>query len=154
MAAGRTIEGLTGCKVPALTNVNVIMLHLPAKDRLRLGLPSMRWFRSRRQFGGWIALFALLLQLGLSFGHVHGTAPDRPAALTAAAPSTDTGDRGEADHCATCAILTLLAGAQTENAPVFALPFVLAAAEITFAPETVRISQPRAAFRSRAPPLS
>ena len=39
----------------------------------------MRWFRSHKQAWGWVSLFALVLQLGLSFGHVHGTHSERLA---------------------------------------------------------------------------
>ena len=31
----------------------------------------MQWFRSRVKLGSWVALFALALQLALTFGHVH-----------------------------------------------------------------------------------
>ena len=120
----------------------------------------MRWFRSHTKPWGWVALLALALQLGLSFGHVHGAHADRPAAVLAAtadagnASATDTGDSSDADYCATCAILALLTGAQTASAPVFVLPIALASAEIIFVPEAARLGSLRAAFRSRAPPLS
>ena len=107
---------------------------------------------------GWLALWALALQLGLSFGHVHGSRGDHPAAveiITAdAVNASNTGGSGDTDYCATCAILALLTGAQTASAPVFVLPVALASAEINFVPEAARFGSPRAAFRSRAPPLS
>jgi hypothetical protein len=107
---------------------------------------------------GWLALWALALQLGLSFGHVHGTRGDHPAAveiITAdAVNASNTGGSGDTDYCATCAILALLTGAQTASAPVFVLPVVLASAEITVAPEAPRLGASRRAFRPRAPPLS
>ena len=31
----------------------------------------MYWVRSNRRFGSWAALFALAIQLVLSFGHIH-----------------------------------------------------------------------------------
>lgn len=31
----------------------------------------MRWLRSRTQLGSWSALFALTMQIALSFGHLH-----------------------------------------------------------------------------------
>ena len=31
----------------------------------------MHWVRSNRRFGSWAALFALAIQLVLSFGHIH-----------------------------------------------------------------------------------
>jgi hypothetical protein len=118
----------------------------------------MRWFRSSRRPWGWLTLSALALQLGLSFGHVHGTRGDHPAAvetITAdAGNASNTGDSSDTDYCATCAILALLTGAQTASGPVFVLLVALASAEITVAPEAPRLGASRTAFRSRAPPLS
>lgn len=120
----------------------------------------MRCFRSHRRLGGWAALFALLLQLGLSFGHVHGAAPDHPTVALAAdtgnsaQPHTDTRHPADPDYCATCSILTLLTGAQTASAPVAALPIAPAAAESDFTRQASRIIAARTAFYSRAPPLS
>jgi hypothetical protein len=114
----------------------------------------MRWFRSSRRPWGWLALLTLVFQLGLSFGHIHGTrGPAAVETTTAnAGNASNTGD-SDADFCATCAILALLTGAQTANAPVFILP-VARAAEIIVAPEAPRLGGSRTAFQSRAPPLS
>lgn len=118
----------------------------------------MRWFRSSRRPLGWLALWALALQLGLSFGHVHGSRGDHPAAAQTTTADADnasnTGDSSDTDYCATCAILTLLTGAQTASAPVFVLPVALASAEITVALKAPRLAASRTAFHSRAPPLS
>ena len=107
---------------------------------------------------GWLALWALALQLGLSFGHVHGSRGDHPAAAQTTTADADnasnTGDSGDTDYCASCAILALLTGAQTASAPIFVLPMALASAEITVVPEAPRLGASRTAFRSRAPPLS
>ena len=48
----------------------------------------MPWFRSRMRLGAWLALFALTIQLVLSFGHVHfdGISPRAVSARTIAAP--------------------------------------------------------------------
>ena len=53
----------------------------------------MRWFRSRMRLGAWLALFALTIQLVLSFGHVHfdgisaqSVSPRAVSARTIAAP--------------------------------------------------------------------
>jgi hypothetical protein len=107
------------------------------------------------------ALLALILQITLSFGHVHGVDPQpaTPAVIAnagdASAPVLPGGtDQHDQDYCATCAILALLTGAQIGNAPVVAPPAIVIAAEVVFAPETPRISASRASFRSRAPPQS
>jgi hypothetical protein len=115
----------------------------------------MGWFRSHKRPSAWLALLALVFQLGLAFGHVHPIHAGKTAvaASVAAASHQGSGDSDD-DYCATCAVLALLAGAQTASAPVLAPPLAVSSDEITLAPETPRIVSPRAAFRSRAPPLS
>ena len=124
MAAVKRAAGLTGYPgFTPLTEPNVIMLHLRTRARLGLGFRPMRWFRSSRRRLGWLALLALVLQLGLSFGHVHGTRGSHPAAAQTATAdagnASSTGDSSDADYCATCAILALLTGAQTASCPGF-----------------------------------
>ena len=58
------------------------------------------------------------------------------------------------DYCATCAILAMLAGAQTASAPAVVLPATLASAEIVVPDQAVRIASRHFAFQSRAPPQS
>jgi hypothetical protein len=113
----------------------------------------MHWFRSHRRWG-WLALLALVLQLGLAFGHVHGAHESHPAAVHSVNGShTDPGDLGD-DYCATCAILALLTTSQIASAPIVPAPAVFASPEVakTGAPRRVGLS--RTAFQSRAPPLS
>jgi hypothetical protein len=132
--------------------MNVILLHLPAKAYR--GWSFMGLFRSQRRSWAWVALLALALQLGLSFGHVHGIATaGSVAALAASAAPSETGDHSD-DYCATCAVLALLTGGQTATAPVVVPPLALASADITIALQTARTGTPRAAFNSRAPPRS
>jgi hypothetical protein len=115
----------------------------------------MRWVRSHRRPSCWVALLALVLQLGLSFGHVHSTYTGQPtAALTAPAASTGTGDHNDTDYCATCAILALLAGTQTASTPAVAVPTAVASGDIVIAPDAVHIPFSRGTFRSRDPPHS
>jgi hypothetical protein len=102
-----------------------------------------------------MALLALVIQLGLAFGHVHAIhAAQNAPSVSAAAPSGPTSGDPDDDYCATCAIMALLTGAQTASPPVIAPPVAQPSAEITAAPEVRRVESPRAAFRSRAPPLS
>lgn len=120
----------------------------------------MRWFRSQRRPWVLVALFALALQLVLSFGHVHGVAAAHASQVTAiadsgeraAAPQPDTGDPGDNDYCAICAVLTLLTGAQAASAPVFVPPAAIIANNIVFADQAPLLGARHAAFRSRAPP--
>ena len=120
----------------------------------------MGWFRRQCRLGGWVALVALTLQLALSFGHSHdeafGHAPE-VAALTADGPGGGHSDSpaGHHDHnyCAICAVLSLLTGAQTADAPALAVPAVAAGAVVS-EPGTIRAILGRPAFQSRAPPLA
>jgi len=105
-----------------------------------------------------LALFALALQLGLSFGHTHASffAPVGAQAAVAAtnAPDSDHDhDHGAAGHicdiCATVALARSLLGAAP---PVLPIPTsFIAARHIIIAQSDAPDSQ-RAAFQSRAPP--
>lgn len=120
----------------------------------------MRWFRSQRRFGGWAALFALSLQLALSFGHVHvGTTatPSVLAALTSQADSDGTPSHRGSHHpaddlCAICVVSGLIGSAQTSTPPALVPPTAVATALLAFVPDTTDAGQRRVAFRSRAPP--
>jgi len=120
----------------------------------------MRWFRSRRSWVGCLALFALLLQLGLSFGHHHGLAVGHPHAVQAGVPAGDGNDpaapqhRGRDDYCAICAVLAQLGGAQIAVGPALPHPIALSSAALSLPAEIARGETHRFAFRSRAPPLS
>src|SRR5688500_3726117 len=104
----------------------------------------MGWFRGQRRLGAWLALVALALQLGLSFGHIHVEAPARAPGLAAAAPEgpqgshRDHGDTADRDYCPCCAILSLLAGAQTGAVSSPAMPVWQTAEEIIPPAETTR----------------
>jgi hypothetical protein len=96
------------------------------------------------------------VQLGLSFGHVHGSSGPPPAAAVSVANtghSPPSGDNsGDNDYCATCAILAMLAGANAASAPVLAMPIVLATAEPPCSPAEILTETRHFAFQSRAPP--
>jgi hypothetical protein len=121
----------------------------------------MAWVRAQRRLSGWLALFALALQLALSFGHIH--AEDFAASVAgiietahsgegAAAP--DDGDRHRLGHadCAICAVIHLAATLLLPPPPQVLLPAAetfasFAAIELHDPPRTSR--QP---FQARAPP--
>jgi hypothetical protein len=121
---------------------------------------AMGWFRGRSRLGGWVALVALALQLALSFGHIHSEAFSRAAEIAAL---TDGGSDGgqpdgpaapnDHDYCSICAVLSLLAGAQTADAPALPVPAV-AAVIVVAELGTIHAVRGRTAFQSRAPPLS
>jgi DUF2946 family protein len=116
----------------------------------------MGWFRARRRFAGWVALFALLVQFGLSFGHVHGVpaSEHRVFAAAKATPPTQPATGDNDDYCAICAVMAMLSGAQTATAPFVVLPIALAEQEISPLSETPPATLTWRAFRSRAPPTA
>lgn len=119
--------------------------------------------RSKMRFGGWLALFALGLQLTLSFGHIH--AEDSAAAKTSDntavaqnqstpqnAPDGDHDRNHGGDVCAICAFMhmagtSLLPGAPSVAVPADIISAVLVAPELTPLPPAARQS-----FQARAPP--
>jgi hypothetical protein len=74
----------------------------------------MRLIRNNRSFGSWAALFALAVQLGLSFGHVHledikGPSAAIPTSVDGSPNVPADDDHGAPGHdfCAICASLSL-----------------------------------------------
>ena len=118
----------------------------------------MQWFRAKRSPSGYAALFALALQLALSFGHLHlGELALGKTTLAAAANAPDSQappgtvpDRDEV--CAICAIISLSGALLISDAPT--LVFAGVQQEALF-PDllAVLVSDPtRAQFQARAPP--
>ena len=129
--------------------------------QLGCGFSGMGWFRGRSRLGGWVALVAIALQLALSFGHVHHEALGHASEM--AALSVDGADGGPPENpaaphehgfCSIYAVLSLLAGAQTADAPALPMPAVAAPVTLVAEPGTIRAVRSRTAFQSRAPPLS
>jgi hypothetical protein len=90
----------------------------------------MRWIRARLRLGGWLALFALALQLVASFAHIHAedfalSRQNGVASTHAVQVSGD--DRGDhhpsdRDSCAICAVIHLANTLLTSAPPQIALP--------------------------------
>ena len=123
----------------------------------------MAGLRLRSRPAAVVALLALLLQLALSFDHVHLAHADWAAAAIAAAtsdfaviasPPQRGSDEDPDDYCSTCAILALLTGSQIAVAPVLAAPAVHTIAVAPIVAVAVRLVRRHDAFRSRAPPHS
>jgi hypothetical protein len=125
----------------------------------------MRWFRNTIRQGTWLALIALALNLGLSFGHFHAIdakASGRGiAAVAASIASPDDGDRqgnsddSHADYlCPICMSATAMANALTSTPPSLSLDLVNVTADRTIESALVLVEPPRAAFQSRGPPIS
>jgi hypothetical protein len=124
----------------------------------------MRWVRTNRRRGAWLALAAMALQLVISFGHIHlenfGGTGSRltsvAASKTLSAPQDPTGHPASDldDTCPICAVIHLASSSFLPDAPVLPVPFAFRRIE-HFTPFAVAsISPRRAAFQSRAPPLA
>jgi hypothetical protein len=124
----------------------------------------MRWFRANKTFCGRLALFALVVQFVLAFGHIHrediyGSA--RPAAAIAAAlpdggqplPANQPAKHSD-DYCAICATMSLLGNSFVAVAPSLPLPVASHAIEQLDRVAAIFIAPRRTAFQSRAPPAA
>src|ERR1700761_8847833 len=114
------------------------------------GVIDMQWLRSNIRLGGRLALFALTVQLLLSFAHVHAiAAPATPSIQSSQqlpAPSPDS-DQHPDDFCAICAVIALANTAVAATPPALPLP---PAFEHTHLATWVPFTHPRpapAAFR-------
>ena len=138
----------------------------------------MKWFRKHIKTGARLALFALLTQFALSFGHFHSFAAQAAAAaqsgLTQADPAhlatavaQDTSEKvaqeqqppnhdsdQPADSCAICAVIALAGHVLFAMPPVLLLPQTVELLYLTTNAEFVHLKSARHAFQSRAPPLS
>jgi hypothetical protein len=93
-----------------------------------MGQPSMCWIHLNRQLGACLALFALTLQLVLSFGHIHvkdlGLVDDLEAvasrAHSASGDDTQAPQHRDDDADGVCAICTTLSLSATALLPVIA----------------------------------
>lgn len=126
----------------------------------------MRWFRANRGFGGRLALFALAVQLYLSFGHIHREdiyGPAYPGAATSTAPvsATDSGSppadhssKHAGDYCEICATISLLTTSWIAEPPRLPVPAASRVVEHPVHRAVAAIMPRRTAFQSRAPPAA
>lgn len=121
----------------------------------------MRWFRGRKRYGAYAALFALLIQFALSFGHLHfGYSGPQTSAESALLVGHHFGPLGRGSGgvvghvCDLCATLNLLASAQVAAPPALLIPFAFET-DANGYPAQIAPAEPlRVNFRSRAPPLA
>jgi hypothetical protein len=118
----------------------------------------MHWIRKSSRFGSWAAVFALAIQLALSFGHIHLEDFQGPSSVTAGSAQTQQNrddDRGTGhDFCAICAALNLTSSSALPAAAVLATlvdhphkwTVVLFPAEVSCRVHFI--------FQARAPPYS
>ncbi|HEY4857104.1 MAG TPA: DUF2946 family protein [Xanthobacteraceae bacterium] len=119
----------------------------------------MHWFRARLRSSSLVALFALALQLALSFGHVHlgdlsGQAPAQIETSGTTAPAGgDTPDHADG-YCALCAIIHLAGALVPAAIPFLPVPVAYRRAQSL---ATVRVDAPTqriSVFAARAPPVA
>ena len=144
--------------IPAVmspVNLLAFALHQAARSH-------MSWIRTHRRFGGTLALFALALQLVLSFGHVHardfagipGSAVAQAQVTAPHGPGGDAADQANDVYCAVCATIAL-----SGTLVLPALPALLPPSSSTDVSHWYRLADRRdrfdhALFSARAPPLA
>jgi Protein of unknown function (DUF2946) len=125
----------------------------------------MSWFRSTLASCAWIVLFALAMQMAVSFGHLHrddlGLRPlnDAGRSPTADATANPAGDAdphhhtAPNDHCPICASTALLGTGTPPVAPLLVVPLSV----VRFSPAEKPISELRPqltlSFQARGPPV-
>jgi hypothetical protein len=124
----------------------------------------MRWFRDNVRHGSWLALLALVINFGLSFGHLHATngksTESGLISLIAAASSDNDrtqgqpGDTGADDLCPICTAVLAMANALASAPPVLLVEFAGLNLDLPIEPLLVFVERPTAAFQSRGPPIS
>ena len=89
----------------------------------------MHWVRKNCRLGSWAALFALCIQLALSFGHIHlediQASPTTAAAQLqdqAGGPADDDHGKPEHDFCAICAALSLTSSSVLPTVSLLPVP--------------------------------
>ena len=127
----------------------------------------MNWCRSRIRSLALLAMFALAVQMVLSFGHMHrddlGLPPQPMSGETQVtsdmtpAPSQPAGrdhHPGSDDYCPICASMALIATALPSLPPMLIEPMPIG--HVRVSETSVRLSVPQVArpFRARAPPLA
>jgi hypothetical protein len=141
---------------------------------------GMNWFRSNIKCGSRIALFALLVQFALSFGHVHAITsaatsplqvrstlsellgrfiPQVMGAVADARPaqqpvSNHDSDEHGGDICAICAVMAMANTALFATPPLEPIPQAVEVARPTTEREIARVASASVAFQPRAPPIS
>ena len=121
----------------------------------------MKWFRSNINRVSRLALFALAMQLALSFGHFHGVAAEAASAIQVArglSTPQPASNHGSPEHpgdiCAICVVMAMANAALFATPPVVLLPQAVDFFYRTAAAEFVRTAPIRVGFQPRAPPIS
>jgi hypothetical protein len=134
----------------------------------------MKWFRSNIRHGARLALFALLVEFALTFGHSHWFAQAAPLAQSALqqaggqnavapidhaatqkpAPAGHDRERPGEDNCAICAVFALAGTVVFSTPPLLELPQAVEFLYRTTDAEFIHLKSASPAFQPRAPPAS
>ena len=130
----------------------------------------MKWFRANSRHGSGLALFALLVQFALSFGHFHWAAgriglsdagPTYAVGQTALGatgetkqPSNHDDDHQPANACEICTVISLANNFLFASPPLLELPRAVELLFLTIDAEFAHLGSLHTAFQSRAPPAS
>jgi hypothetical protein len=122
----------------------------------------MGWVRTHRRFGGTLALFALALQLVLSFGHIHvrdfagipGPVVAQAQVTAVHGPGGDAADQANDIYCAVCATVALSGTLVLPSLPALASPSNSTDVSHWYRHADRRDRFDHALFSARAPPLA
>jgi len=124
----------------------------------------MRWFRANIRFGSRLALFALAVQIVLSFGHVHlSDLGGAAGAQTIVTSGLDGPAKKSPGHqpgtpvdpgCAICALIQLAGTSTPSTAPVLLPPTFLGFFKLEAPEQAALAAAAPASFRARAPPVA
>ncbi|WP_256807904.1 DUF2946 domain-containing protein [Bradyrhizobium sp. Bra64] len=134
----------------------------------------MKWFRSNIRHGARLALFALLVQFALTFGHSHWFAQAAPlaqaslqqtdsakgsaavdrAAVQKQSPGSHDREHPGDDNCAICALVAMAGTVLFSTPPLLELPQAIELLYRTTDAEFIHLKSAGTAFQPRAPPAS
>lgn len=139
---------------------------------MRGGVFQMKWFRSNIRHGARLALFAMLVQFALTFGHSHWFAQAAPlaqgqladsaksiasagrAAVQKQSPTNPDREPPGDDNCAICALVAMAGTVTFATPPLLLLPQAVKLLYRTTDAEFIHLKSARTAFQPRAPPAS
>lgn len=121
----------------------------------------MQWVRSHITYGSRLALFALIVQFAVSFGHCHAIAaqpmPGVQSGVASAqqpAPASHDSDQQNNNACEICAAIALANTTLLATPPLLVLPQAVELPSRTTEAKFVRPHSAPVAFQPRAPPIS
>ena len=135
---------------------------------------QMKWFRSNIRHGARLALFAMLVQFALTFGHSHwfvqaaslsqaslqqtdtakAIASTDRAAVQKQSPSGSDREQPGDDNCAICAVVAMAGTVVSATPPLLELPQAIELLHRTIDAEFIHLKSAGTAFQPRAPPAS